>query len=190
VAYLTRRRAHFGVLLIALSVSVSSCHTESSQPKEAAAQPEHSPQPKVIVKAPVSGEGHLLNTSVMFHDDAGQLNMTDLYFLINEPARGVDGTGGCVLWERRSTGDIFLLDDAGKRWLGPRKAGSDAVIVNSQCLVSLKNTGLAEVEGDLQMVVSVAFAKKFAGPRRIYAKAVNRQQLESNFTLLGSWTAN
>jgi hypothetical protein len=166
VAYLTRRRAHFGVLLIALSVSVSSCHTESSQPKEAAAQPEHSPQPKVIVKAPVSGEGHLLNTSVMFHDDAGQLNMTDLYFLINEPARGVDGTGGCVLWERRSTGDIFLLDDAGKRWLGPRKAGSDAVIVNSQCLVSLKNTGLAEVEGDLQMVVSVAFAKKFAGPRR------------------------
>lgn len=178
-------------LLIALIGSASSCRREASQAKEAAASPAAAnAEPKVIMEAPISGSGHVLTTSVMFHDDAGQLNITDVFILINDRARGADGTGGCVLWDRRATSDVFLLDDVGKKWLGPHKAGSDTVIVNSQCLVSLKNTGLAEVNSDLQWVTSIAFSRRFSGPKQIYAKAVNRQHLEGNLTLLGSWTAN
>jgi hypothetical protein len=193
VAHKPGRDVVLAALLMAVTISSWSCRKETSQPKEAAtsaAPPVARLEPTVILSTPLSGSGHELNTSVIFHDDAGQLNMTDLYLLINEPARGADGTGGCVVWDRRTTGDVFLLEDAGKKWLGPHKAGSDTVLVNSQCLVSLKNTGLAEVKGDLQWVTSVAFSKPFSGPKQIYAKAVNRQQRESNFALLGSWTAN
>lgn len=192
MVYKPGRHVFLAALLIAATISSWSCRSEPSPPKEAtvAPPPASRPEPRVIVNAPIAGSGHELNTSVMFHDDAGQLNMTDLYLLINDPARGADGTGGCVVWDRRTTGDVFLLEDAGKKWLGPHKAGSDTVLVNSQCLVSLKNTGLAEVKGDLQWVTSVAFAKPFSGLKQVYAKAANRQHLESNFALLGSWTAN
>jgi hypothetical protein len=143
----------------------------------------------VIIGTPLSGSGDLLTSAVAFHDDAGQTNISEVFFLVNDPSRGVDGAGACVVWCRRLTGDTYFLDDAGKNWLGPHKLGSKNVLVNHQCLLSLGNTGLSESNGDLQWVVSLGFAKPFAGSKNIYAKAVNRQKLESNFALLGSWTA-
>jgi hypothetical protein len=127
--------------------------------------------------------------AVAFHDGASQTNISEVFFLVNDQGRGVDLTGGCVVWCQRLTGDVYLLDDAGKNWLGPHKLGSKDVLVNHQCLVSLSNTGLDESNGDLRWVVSLAFTKPFAGSKNVYAKAVNAQRLDSNFALLGSWTA-
>lgn len=144
--------------------------------------------PKVITGTPLSGSGDTLTLAVAFHDDVGQTNISEVFLLVNDPAHGVDGTAACVVWCQRATGDVYLLDDAGKGWLGPHKLGSKNVLVNRQCLLSLSNTNLAESNGDLQWVVSLGFSKPFAGSKSIYAKAVNGQKLESNFALLGSWT--
>src|SRR5689334_4400643 len=108
-------------------------------------QGESGGRPKVVPGQAISGSGKVLSTSVIFHDDGGQLNIADLYLLVNDPAHGVDGANACVVWNKRSTGEVFLLDDAGKSWLGPHRAGTSTVLVNKQCLVSLNNTGLAEV---------------------------------------------
>ena len=145
--------------------------------------------PRIVLGSPIGGAGNTLTASVTFHDDAGQLNLEEFFFLINDPSRGADGTGACVTRYKRSSGDVYLLDDAGKSWLGPHKAGSKTVLVNSQCLVSLANIGLAETNGDLQWVIAVGFSPKFLGIKNVYAKAINRQKLESNFALLGVWTA-
>ncbi len=165
--------------------------SETAKPESTpAAAPAQSSALRVVPGHAISGAGKVLSTSAIFHDDAGQLNITDLFLVINDSAHGVDGTGGCAIWEKRPTGEVYLLDDSGKAWLGPHKAGSDNVIVNRQCLISLKNTGLAEVNHDLQWVTAVAFDKRFTGPKNIYAKAINRQKKESSFALVGSWTAS
>jgi len=39
-------------------------------------------------------------------------------------------------------------------------------------------------------VTAVAFDKSFTGSKNIYAKAINKQKKESNFALVGSWTAS
>jgi hypothetical protein len=143
----------------------------------------------VVVKSPINGAGNTLSASVFFHDDAGQTNIVDLFLLVNDPVRGVDGTGGCVVWDKRSTGDVYLLDDAGKSWLGPHKAGTKTVLVNSQCLVSMANIGLAERNGDLEWIASIGFSPRFAGQKSVYARAVNGQKQEGKFALLGSWTS-
>lgn len=92
VEYPSRHHVSIIALLIALNVSASSCRREASQPKEVATYPPaSSPEPKVITNAPIFGSGNVLSTSVMFHDDAGQLNMTDVFLLINDRARGADG---------------------------------------------------------------------------------------------------
>ena len=177
--------------IISLLVMISGCgsSTTTESKSSSAAATGTGSGPKVIIGTPLSGSGNALNSAVSFHDDAGQTNISEVFFLVNDPGHGADGTGGCVVWCQRLTGDVYLLDDAGKNWLGPHKLGTQNVLVNHQCLLSLANTNLAESNGDLQWVVSLGFAKPFAGPKNIYAKAVNRQKLESNFALLGSWTA-
>jgi hypothetical protein len=179
-------------LLVMISGCGSSTPTESKSSPAAAtgAGSTTSPSgaPKVIPGTPLSGSGNTLTSAVVFHDDAGQTNISEVFMLVNDPGHGVDGTGGCVVWCQRLTGDVYLLDDAGKGWLGPHKLGSQNVLVNHQCLLSLGNTNVAESNGDLQWVVSLGFAKPFAGSKNVYAKAVNQQKLESNFALLGSWT--
>ena len=186
--FLSRRQVFPIVSLVAFVLSTSGCSRETGQTKSGESAAVSSTAPSMIVNTPVSGAGNQLSTSVMFHDNAGQMNITELFLLISDPARGADGTRGCVEWYKRSTGDVYLLDDAGKGWLGPRKAGSKGVLVNSQCLISMGNTGLGEVNGDLQWVTSVGFAQGFSGPKNIYAKALNRQNQEGNFALVGTWT--
>jgi hypothetical protein len=175
-------------LLVMISGCGSSATTESKSSSAAATATPPSGAPKVIAGTPLSGSGNTLTSAVAFHDDGGQTNISEVFLLVNDPGRGVDGTGGCVVWCQRLTGDVYLLDDAGKSWLGPHKLASRDVLVNHQCLLSLGNTNVAESNGDLQWVVSLGFSKPFAGSKNIYAKAVNQQKLESNFALLGSWT--
>jgi hypothetical protein len=184
------------VLVIAAIVLAAVGCGRSAESEKAKTEPAPAPAPaqtaalRVVPSQPISGAGKILSTSATFHDDSGQLNITDLFLVINDSAHGVDGTGGCAIWEKRPTGEVYLLDDSGKKWLGPHKAGSNNVIVNGQCLISLKNTGLAEVNQDLQWVTAVAFDKSFTGSKNIYAKAINKQKKESNFALVGSWTAS
>jgi hypothetical protein len=175
-------------LLLLISACGSSPTTERKSSDATGSMASPSGAPKVVNGTPLSGSGNTLTTAVAFHDDAGQMNVSEVFLLVNDPAHGVDGTGGCIVWCQRLTGDVYLLDDAGKNWLGPHKLGSPNSMVNHQCLLSLGNTNFAEVNGDLQWVVSLGFAKPFTGPKNIYAKAVNRQKLESNFALLGAWT--
>jgi hypothetical protein len=186
-------------ILVIIPVLVMSSGCGSSTPTESKGSPAaatatsaitpSSGAPKVITGTPLSGSGNTLTTAVLFHDDVGQTNISEVFLLVNDPGRGVDGTGGCVVWCQRITRNVYLLDDAGKGWLGPHKLGTQNVLVNQQCLLSLANTNLAESNGELQWVVSLGFSNPFAGSKNIYAKAVNRQKLESNFALLGSWTA-
>jgi hypothetical protein len=174
-------------LLVVIQGCGSSTTTESKSPSAVATG--RGSAPKVITITPLSGSGSTLTSAVSFHDDAGQMNISEVFLLVNDPGHGVDGTSGCVVWCQRLTGDVYLLDDTGKDWLGPHKLGSQNVLVNHQCLLSLGSTNLAESNGDLQWVVSLGFAKPFAGSKNVYAKGVNKQKLESNFALLGSWTA-
>jgi hypothetical protein len=185
-----RSRRHVLLIVTVVVISTSGCARDASPTQTADPRNVSTTAPRVIVNRPISGSGNLLSTSVMFHDDAGQMNITDVFLLINDPTRGVDGTGGCVAWYQRLTGDVYLLDDGGKSWLGPHKAGSKTTLVNSQCLISMRNSGLVEVNGDLQWVTAVGFSPRFSGPRHIYAKALNRQKQESNFELLGAWSVN
>jgi hypothetical protein len=184
------------VLFVAVIVFTVVACRRASEPETSKAEPTTAPVPaqttalRVVTGHPISGAGKVLSTSAIFHDDAGQLNITDLFLVINDSTHGVDGTGGCAIWEKRPTGEVYLLDDSGKKWLGPHKAGSSNVLVNSQCLISVQNTGLAEVNQDLQWVTAVAFDKNFSGPKNIYAKAINKQKKESSFALVGSWTAS
>jgi hypothetical protein len=146
--------------------------------------------PKVIPVKAIEGSGKLLKAVAIFHDEAGPSNLAEFYMVINVPARGVDGTAACAVQGHRVTDDVYLLDDTGHKWLGPHKIGSSDVVSNSQCTMNMHDLSLAEVGGNLEWTVSVTFSKNFYGSKSIFAKAINKQKLESNFALLGSWTAS
>jgi hypothetical protein len=143
--------------------------------------------PKIVLGAPIAGSGKSLKILAVFHDDSGVANLVDLFIVTNTAQRGVDGTAGCAIWCRRGSGDVYLLNDAGNDWFGPRKLRSNGTLTNSQCTVTLDETQLTEVNGNAQWDVSVAFSKKFAGPKNIYARAINQQKQESNSDQLGTW---
>jgi hypothetical protein len=143
--------------------------------------------PKVVLGTPIAGSGKDLKISAVVHDDSGVSNLVDIFVVTNTTQRGVDGTGGCAVWFRRATDDVFLLNDAGNDWLGPRKLRANAKLTNSQCTVNLDQTQLNEVAGNAQLQASVSFSKKFTGPKNIYIKALNQQKQESNFDQLGTW---
>jgi hypothetical protein len=163
----------------------SDSNQQGSNPSQAVAV-----APKVVSGEPITGSGKSLKAVVTFHDDLGPSNLAEFYMVINVPARGVDGTAACAVWCLRPTEDVYLLNDAAHKWMGPHKIGSSDVVSNTQCAINLHDTGLAEVNGNLVWTVSVDFAKPFYGPKSVFAKAINTQKLESNYSLLGTWTAN
>jgi len=144
--------------------------------------------PKNVLAPPIAGSGKSLKISAVFHDDGGAANLMEMFVVINTQERGVDGTGGCAVWCKRTTDDVHLLNDAGNDWLGPRKLRASDELTNSQCTLHLNETGLTEVSGNARLEISVSFSNKFAGPKSIFAKAVNQQKREGNFDLLGTWT--
>jgi hypothetical protein len=159
-------------------------------PNQPAAATPANVAPKVIPAKPITGGGKSVKAVATFHDDAGPSNLAEMYMVINTPERGVDGTAACAIQFQSLTDDVYLLDDTGHKWLGPHKIHSSGVISNSQCTLDVHDMALAEAGGNLEWTVSVTFAKHFYGPKSIFAKAINKQKLESNFALLGSWTAN
>ena len=143
--------------------------------------------PRLVAAQRISGSGSRIGITATFHDDAGLANIVQLFAVVNIPSRGVDGTKGCAVWCKPETGDLYLLDDVGKNWLGPKKLGANDAIRNGQCQISAKDSSVADSQGNLRWVVAIEFMPPFRGQKDIYAKAVDRQNRESNFSLLGSW---
>jgi hypothetical protein len=181
-------------LFLAANLMLIGCGQKSDSDKKPAgdSQPAASAPaagaPKVVRGAPIAGSGPSLKMSPAFHDDSGVSNLVDIFVVTNTKERGVDGTAGCAVWCRRTTDDVYLLNDAGNNWLGPRKLHSSNTLANGQCTLHVDETGLSEVNGNAQLDISVSFSKKFAGPKTVYAKVLNQQKRESNFDLLGTWT--
>jgi hypothetical protein len=176
----SRRRTLSGLVLAA--IVLSACEKQSVlNSKDARAI-----LPSVLPGDPVSGSGLLVNVAATFHDESGPANLNDLFLVINDPSKGVDGTAGCAIWCNRKSAELFLLDDAGKNWLTLRN-GAGHTLRNSQCAVSPDTTGLAEEAGNLKWVTSITFSRRFPGLKKVWAKATNRQNHESNFTMLGTW---
>ena len=138
----------------------------------------------------IEGSGKSVRAVAMFHDEAGPGNFAEFYLVINLAVRGVDGKEACAVWCKRPTEEVYLLNDAGNNWFGPRKIGSNDVLENSQCIINLHDVAFAEIGGNLEWKVPVTFNKHFYGLKSIFAKGINKQKLESNFALLGTWTAS
>jgi hypothetical protein len=174
-------------LFLAANLMLVGCGPKQESDKKAPDGRPIAAAPKVVLGAPIAGSGKSLKISAVFHDDSGVGNLVDLFVVTNTAQRGVDGTAGCAVWCRRGSDDVYLLNDAGNDWFGPRKLRSNTTLTNGQCTVNLDETQLTEVNGNAQWDIAVSFAKKFAGPKNIYAKALNQQKQESNSDQLGTW---
>jgi hypothetical protein len=147
--------------------------------------------PSVVGMTPSAGAGTVSNFNVQFSDPQGQTNITDLFLLFSNTGQGIAGNNACVAWLRRTTGQLYLLNDTGTGWGSPVTMGSpSAILGNTSCLINAQNSGLgATAGGNLLWVLQIGFSQaNFAGSHTVYAQAVNAQNATSNFQTVGTWT--
>jgi len=189
------KAALYSLLVGLLVLGNFSCgqRADSNGKATAPTQPAAAPPavaPKVIPGKTIVGSGKSLKSVAIFHDEAGPGNFAEFYMVINVAARGVDGTAACAIWCKRPSEEVYLLNDAGNNWFGPRKIGSTDVLSNSQCSINVHDMAIAEAGGNLEWTVPVTFTPHFHGLKSVFAKGINKQKSESNFALLGTWTAS
>jgi hypothetical protein len=110
------------------------------------------------------------------------------YFLINDTGGGLSGASGCFVQYNRTTGALYLANDAATAWLGPLAPGSGSSISNSQCTLNPSASSVMTSGDNITINVALSFSASFAGPKTMWLTANEANGVTSGFESLGTWT--
>ncbi|MBI5281418.1 MAG: SBBP repeat-containing protein [Candidatus Solibacter usitatus] len=143
--------------------------------------------PSAVSVAPSAGSGAAQVFTFTFTDVNGAADIAVLRVLINAQQ---SAAGGCYFAWDRTTGVIWLADDAGAAWATSARAGTADVAQNSQCAFRAAGSSIATSGATLTLAVDLAFTPAFNGQRLIFANATDAAGLTSPSPQLGSFTVS
>ena len=147
--------------------------------------------PSVVSLIPTSGSGSTqLFTGRFATANPGGAVIEKAYILVNTI---INGTGGCMVEYSPLTNLFRLINNDGTTWTAPAAAGTNTVLSNSQCSLSVgaSSGSTSAGVGTLETVVnySLSFTGTFLGAKNVYLLASSESSaLTSGWIHAGTWT--
>jgi glucose/arabinose dehydrogenase len=136
---------------------------------------------------PSSGSGFSQTFALKYSDTAGATNITTALAWFS--ASMSSGANSCISSYNRPTNALSLLNDAGSGWTSAA-VGSNGLLQNSQCVITLGNSTTVSSSGTLLTVnLAMTFKPAFAGTKNIYMYVANASGMNSGLQTRGTWTA-
>ncbi len=144
--------------------------------------------PRAVAVVPASGVS-ITNQSVTFSasymDPDGNNNLAACHLRINNTTAGAKCFSG---YYNGNTNKMYILNDAGKKWLGGYVPGASAVIANSYVNVDCSKCSIIRNGNTLTVIWAVSFKSKFAGSKNIYMRATDKKKAGSGpWAKKGTW---
>ncbi|MEZ5351927.1 MAG: BACON domain-containing carbohydrate-binding protein [Bryobacteraceae bacterium] len=142
----------------------------------------------VTPPSPTSGTGNTQTFIFNFSDTDGAADLNVLNVLINN---AIDGRFACYIAFVRSSGTLFLVNDAGQA--GGPFAGSITIpgagtVSNSQCTINATGSSVLMSGNSLALTLNITFTPAFSGRRVMYVAARDTIENNTGWHALGVWT--
>ncbi len=134
---------------------------------------------------PSSGSGTSQTFAFKYSSANGYGNLSTVYGLFNT---AVSSGNGCDIQYRPATNQLYLFNDAGSALLGPVTPGLAGTLSNSQCTLNAGGSSVSGLSNTLTVNAAVSFTAAFIGTKTVYGYALDKQNLNSGWKTLGSWT--
>lgn len=151
-----------------------------------AAAPAPPSAPVFLSLTPNTGSGTAPTFTIEYTDANGANNVESIQFMVNS---AFTGANSCQIAYVHSTGLMYLLNNTGSIWMGGYPPGALNTLSNSQCSLPLASVSVVASGNSLTLVLPLSFATTtYQGAKYIYALALDRGGLRSDWSIRGSWT--
>ncbi len=151
-----------------------------------AAAPVPPSAPVFLSLTPNTGSGTAPLFSIKYTDANGANNLESIQFMVNS---AFSGANSCQVAYVHSTGLLYLLNNTGSGWMGGYPPGTLNTLTNSQCALPLAQVSVVASGNDLTLTLPLSFAPTtYHGTKNIYALALDRGGLRSDWSIRGNWT--
>ena len=134
---------------------------------------------------PNSGSGTSATFALRYTDANGANDFESVQLLINTTFTGVNA---CQVAYVHSTGLVYLLNNTATTWLGGYAPGTLNTLSNSQCSLPLASMTVSAIGSDLTVNIPLSFVgSTLHGTKTIYALALDKGGLRSDWNIRGSW---
>jgi hypothetical protein len=134
---------------------------------------------------PGSGTGASQTFSYVFSDTNGVSDISSAQLVISA---GLSAVNSCYLYYARAANAVWLANDAGTQWLGPKTLGVAATLQNSQCVVNAGASSASGAGNTLTLNVALSFKPAFAGPKNNYVFVADNAGAMAGWLARGTWT--
>src|SRR4029077_1388576 len=134
---------------------------------------------------PGSGSGSSQTFALQYGDGNGFADIASAFLLINS---GTSFPGGCATYYDNPNNAIYLANDAGTVWLGPRTVGQAGTLSNSQCTLDAGASSVSKSGNTLTVNAALTFLAGVAGAKTVSMNVIDAGGLTSNWQVKGSWT--
>jgi hypothetical protein len=142
--------------------------------------------PTPLSVTPNSGSGTSQTFTVQYSDVNGRGYIGWAETLMNS---SLSYAGSCAVGYDGGT-LMYLINDAGSSWGTGMAVGSSGTLQNSQCSVNLSGVTISGSGNVLSVTLPLTFKAGFTGTRTIYGAAHDRDNRNSGWSTLGTWTPN
>ncbi|MEZ5352869.1 MAG: BACON domain-containing carbohydrate-binding protein [Bryobacteraceae bacterium] len=144
--------------------------------------------PIVQGMAPTSGTGSSGKFTFNFSDSDSYGDLKILNVLVNN---AIDGRNACYIAFVRSTGTLYLVNDAGQA--GGPFAGSIIIpgagtVSNGQCSINATGSTVSGLGNNFSLTLNMSFKAGFGGRRIMYVAARDEAENNSGWHPRGVWT--
>jgi hypothetical protein len=135
--------------------------------------------------SPSAGAGSSQSFALQFSDTAGAADLSTAWVWFKNAATTANA---CIVYYDRASTQLFLLNDAGTRWIVAPIA-SNGSLANSQCSVALGGSTTAVIAGpSLSLNLAMTFTPAFNGAKSIDMYTENSTGARTGWQTRGGWT--
>jgi hypothetical protein len=134
---------------------------------------------------PSSGSGATQVFTFVSSDPAGYTAITAQQFLFTGTSFSL--SGACYLFVNRSTGLIYLTNDAATAWQSPVSFAQGGVVQNSQCSLNASASSMTGSGSTLTVNLSITFQSAFSGAKNVFMQVSDSTQ-NTGWVQRGAWT--
>lgn len=134
---------------------------------------------------PNAGAGMKRTFNAVYESSYGAAQVGEAWLWIGTTL--ANSGSSCVVKYSHQTFTFSLLNDAATAWQ-TATAGSQAVIQNSQCAISMQGATHAGIGNQLSVIVPVTFKSAFIGDKQLFMRAISVNWLDGGVQDRGDWT--
>jgi hypothetical protein len=142
---------------------------------------------KAVSLVPNSGTGAQQTFEGTVSDPAGYKDVYRLQIVIMSQDPKQSLVNGCRAMYDVTLNQFFMINEAGRAWLGPISPGSSSTLQNGQCILSGAGSSASGSGNTLTVKANISFQASYAGAKGLYLYARN-MSINTGFVSMGSWT--